>query len=143
MRGTWLLVAIAIIFVIIRIVFRLRSKNYKTIEGRIVDFRTERLSTVDDRTIRYRHDAIIEFAVDGKDYRCVKSSLYHSSSSSWKNSIVASSLGNIQKVRYNPEDPKNNYALYSLKDLKYNMIMLIPVIIAIIVLFIIFYFYGK
>lgn len=141
MKRYYVLILIALVFILLRIIFRRKTKNYKTTEGKIVDFKTEKFR-VKGETSHYIHHPIIEFVVDGKEYRCVKSSLYNSPSESWRQSLVANSLGNIEKVRYNPEDPKNNYALYSLKDLKYNFIMIIPIIIVIIVLFIIFAIYG-
>ncbi len=135
-----ILLIIAAIFILVRLIFRVKTKNYESIMGEIVDFKTE--EHIFRKKTYYIHSPIIEFNVDGKAYRCVKQSLYHSRSSSWEHSLVAKSFGESAKVRYNPNSPKNNYPLYSLKDYKYNVIEFIPAIVVLIIFMIILSLYD-
>lgn len=135
----WVIILILLAIVASRVIFRIFTRHYESAVGEIVDFHTERYF-IREHTY-YSHKPIVEFFANGKTYRCVKEAFYNSSASDWQNSLVKSSYRDYVKVRYDPKDPRKNYCLYSIKDFKYNIIMVIPIIVAIAVMFIIFSFY--
>lgn len=130
----WFCILFVFIVLVIRLIFRYMTRNYEETEGYIVDFNTQRFH---GRYGGYYHKPIVQFYVDGECYRSVKSTLFLSHHKNPNDSLVFGYLGDSVRVKYNPTTPKNNYCLYSLKDLKYDFIVIIPALIIIAILLLI------
>lgn len=139
----WILIFIVILIIIARVIFRIKTKHYEETIGQIVDFKTETYhGHYGHGHTYYQHKPIVEFFANGKNYRCVKATCYCSSTSEWDKSLVKSSYRDYVKVRYNPKDPRKSYCLYTIKDLKYNIIVIIPSLAVVLILLLYGWLHG-
>lgn len=68
--GIDFLIIFLFLLVIVRLIFRFFTRNYRQASGVIVDYKTELFNAHDSHY--YIHKPIIEFYVDGECYRLVK-----------------------------------------------------------------------
>ncbi len=129
----WILLLVAGAMIMARVIFRIITRHYEQTVGEIVDFHTE--TYYRDGHTSYRHKPIVEFFAKGKTYRCVKPTFYYSSVPEWDRSLIKNTYRDYVKVRYNPNDPRKSYCLITLKDFKYNIIMVIPAILLVLIIF--------
>lgn len=129
----WCIILIILIVLVIRLIFRYLTRWYVETVGYIVDFNTKSIAR---RHSGYYHQPIVQFYVGDQIYRSVKTTLFSSIQKNPRDSLIYGYLGDSVRVRYNPNSPNNNYCLYSIKDLKYNFIVMFPVVI--IILFLLF-----
>ncbi|MDE6292083.1 MAG: DUF3592 domain-containing protein [Bacilli bacterium] len=135
MYTCWILIFIAAIMIMARIIFRIRTRHYEETVGQIVDFHTKAYYRHKDGHTSYQHKPIVEFFANGRTYRCVKPTPYYSRVREWDRSLVKSSYRDYVRVRYNPSDPRKSYCLFTIKDFKYNIIMIIPMVVLVLILF--------